>query len=313
VTGGATTTFEGARLRRSGRETGGSPTQSRRDVLLLLGPCVLYLIAFSIFPLCYSLAISFMEYDSQADDFSWIGIGNYRELLGDDIFWQAVENTVVFTFGGVALQVVLGTALALFFHQRLRGDWIVRGILILPMLITPIVVGLMWRALLNPEWGMADWLGEKVGAGNVGWLSDPKMALFTLLLVDTWQWMPFVFIVVYARLQVLPQDVFEAADVDGTTFFQRLRYLTLPLLAPAIVFAAVFRAIDAFRTFDLVYGLTNGGPGQSTRTLSFEAFQNGFSFFRYGYASAVAYVMVIAAAIGMTLLFRFVRVRKEAY
>lgn len=312
MTGEATATIGRARLGRSSR-AGGSPTQTRRDVLLLLAPCILYLLAFSIFPLCYSLAISFMDYDSRADEFSWIGIGNYQELFTNDIFWNAVKNTVVFTVGGVALQVVLGVALALFFNQRLRGSGFVRGIIILPMLITPIVVGLMWRALLNPEWGLADWAGGKVGLENVGWLSDPSLALLTLLLVDTWQWTPFVFIVVYARLQALPQDVFEAGDVDGTTFFQQLRHLTLPLLAPAIVFAAIFRGIDAFRTFDLVYGLTNGGPGQSTTTLSFESFQNGFGFFRYGYASAIAYVMVIVAAVGMTVLFRFARIRREAW
>ena len=131
--------------------------------------------------------------------------------------------------------------------------------------------------------------------------------------MDTWQWTPFVFVVVFARLQALPVDVFEASAVDGATWFQRTRHLTLPLLMPAIIFAAVFRGIDAFRTFDLVYGLTNGGPGQSTSTLSFEAFQNGFQFFRYGYASAISYVMVIVAAVGITLLFKVVRVRRLDY
>jgi multiple sugar transport system permease protein len=120
-----------------------------------------------------------------------------------------------------------------------------------------------------------------------------------------------VFVIVFARLQALPDEVFEASAVDGASWLQRTRYVTLPLLAPAIVFAAVFRGIDAFRTFDLVWGLTLGGPGRSTTTLSFESFRSGFEFFRYGYSSAVAYVMVIAAAIGVTILFRFVRVRRE--
>ena len=192
-----------------------------------------------------------------------------------------------------------------------RGATIVRGILILPMLLTPVVVGLMWRALLNPEWGRFNWLLAKVGVHNVQWLSDPGTALRTLIMVDTWQWTPFVFVVVYARLQALPLDVFEAGEVDGATWFKRLRYLTLPLLMPAIAFAAIFRGIDAFRTFDLVYGLTNGGPVRSTSTLSFQAFQNGFQYFHYGYASAIAYVMVIIAIVGVTVLLRFVRVRRE--
>ena len=277
---------------------------------LLLGPCAVYLAAFSIFPLLYSLWVSFNRYDSQSGDFSWIGLGNYRELLGSDTFWTATWNTAIFTFGAVLLEVVLGIALALFFNQRLYGASIVRGILILPMLLTPVVVGLMWRALLNPDWGLANWLAGKAGLADVGWLSDPDVAIKTLIAVDVWQWTPFVFIVVFARLQALPLDVYEAGAVDGAGFVAKTWHITLPLLAPAIAFAAVFRAIDAFRTFDLVYGLTNGGPGNATRTLSFEAFQSGFAFFRYGYASAVSYVMVMIAAVGTTVLFRFVRVRK---
>jgi multiple sugar transport system permease protein len=290
-----------------------APSQGRRDVLLLLGPCVLYLLAFSVFPLGYSLYVALCDYDQVSGDLSFTGLDNFRELFTSDDFWQATRNTAVFTFGGVALQVVLGTALALFFDQRLRGSSVVRGILILPMLLTPVVVGLMWRALLNPDWGMATWLVGKVGIDNPQWLSDPGTALRVLLLVDTWQWMPFVFIIVFARLQALPREVFEASSVDGASWWQRTRHLTLPMLLPAIIFAAIFRGIDAFRTFDLVYGLTGGGPGQATTTLSFEAFQNGFSFFRYGYASAVSYFMVVVAAIMLTLLLRFVRVRREDY
>ncbi len=285
--------------------------QRRGEVLLLLGPCVLYLVAFSVYPLVTSLFRSFEDYNSQQNTWRWIGLGNYRQLFSDTEFWHTVEHTAFLTFGGVALQVVLGTALALFFNQRLRGATLVRGLVILPMLLTPVVVGLMWRALLNPDWGMLNWLATQVGFHNVQWLTDPSMALRTLILVDTWQWTPFVFVVVFARLQALPVDVFEAGEVDGATWFKRLRYLTLPLLMPAIAFAAIFRGIDAFRTFDLVYGLTNGGPVRSTSTLSFQAFQNGFQYFHYGYASAIAYVMVIVAIVGVTVMLRFVRVRRE--
>jgi multiple sugar transport system permease protein len=307
-------TAQGAQLERTGRGFfRATPTQRRGEVVLLLGPCVLYLLAFSVYPLVVSLVRSFQDYDSRADSWTWIGVGNYRELFTSSEFWHTIERTAIFTFGGVAVQVVLGTALALFFNQQLRGSTIVRSILILPMLLTPIVVGLMWRMLLNPDWGMLNWIVERLGFHNVGWLSDSGTALFTLILVDCWQWTPFVFIIVFARLQALPQDVFEAASVDGASWFERTRYITLPLLMPAIVFAAVFRGIDAFRTFDLVYGLTNGGPVQATSTLSFEAFQNGFQYYRYGYASAIAYVMVVVAAVGITLLFRFVRVRRAEY
>jgi multiple sugar transport system permease protein len=287
-----------------------SPTQRRGETLLLLGPCALYLIVFSVYPLVASLVRSFMDYDQRSNTWNWVGFQNYSELFSSREFANTVQNTFTLMFAGVAIQVVLGVALALFFNQQLRGATLVRGIIVLPMLLTPIVVGLMWRALLNPEWGLLNWIAVELGFGHVGWLSDPSLAIWTLVLVDSWQWTPFVFVIVYARLQALPQEVFEAGSVDGANWFQRTLHLTLPLLMPAIVFAAVFRAIDAFRTFDLVYGLTNGGPVQSTSTLSFEAFQNGFEFQRYGYASAISYVMVIAAAVGITILFRVVKVRR---
>jgi len=286
------------------------PTQGRGEVLLLLGPCAVYLAVFSIFPLITSLVRSFQDYNTRTDTWRWVGLQNYSELIHSSDFWTVVENTVVLTLAAVSIQVVLGTALALFFNQQLRGGSVVRAILILPMLLTPIVVGLMWRALLDPNFGILNWLFVQIGVGQVGWLSDPSVALWTLIVVDSWQWTPFVFVIVYARLQALPDEVFEAGSVDGANWFQRTLYITLPLLAPAIIFAAVFRAIDAFRTFDLVYGLTNGGPVESTTTLSFQAFQNGFEFQHYGYASAISYVMVLVAAIGITLLFKVVKVRR---
>ncbi len=209
------------------------------------------------------------------------------------------------------IQVVLGTALALFFNLHLRGSWFVRGVLILPMLLTPIVVGLMWRALLNPDWGMVNYVLGLLGLPKPLWTADPKLALITLVLVDSWQWTPFVMVIVFARLQSLPQDVFEASAVDGAGRRSTLRLITLPLLAPAIVFAAVFRAIDAFRSFDVVFGLTYGGPGRLTTTLSFYTWENGFTFTRYGYASSLAYVMVVVASIALAVLVRRVNLRRS--
>ncbi len=289
----------------------GHPLHTRRDVLLLAGPTALYLLVFSVFPLLYSLAISFFDWNPTTSSFDWVGLGNFTGLLTDPVFWQAAVNTAIFTGVSIAIQVLLGTALALFFNLRLRGAWFVRGVLILPMLLTPVVVGLMWRALLNPDWGMVNWLLGLVGLPQPLWTADPAVALATLVIVDSWQWTPFVMVIVFARLQALPQDVFEASAVDGANRRQTLLRITLPLLAPAIAFAAIFRAIDAFRAFDVVFGLTYGGPGRLTTTLSFYTWENGFSFQQYGYASALAYVMVIVATIAMSLLVRVVSIRRE--
>lgn len=270
----------------------------------------MYLIAFSLFPLIYSLYISFTDLGAADSSGSFIGLANYAELLSDEFFWNASVNTVVMVGAAVTIQVALGTALALFFNLHLRGSWLVRGALILPMLLTPIVVGVMWRALLNPDWGIVNWAMESVGIDPPNWLGSTEWAIRTLILVDVWQWTPFVFLIVFARLQSLPRDVFEAAEVDGAGRLGMLSKITLPLLLPAISFVAIFRAIDAFRSFDLVYGLSYGGPARSTTTLSFLAFQNGFQFQNYGYAAATSYVMVIALIVATTVLLRRVRVRR---
>ena len=278
---------------------------------LLLGPCLFYLFVFSIYPLIYSLRLSFTDLTAATGTGTFVGLANYRALLSDPLFWNAAWNSAIMVTAAVAIQIVLGTALALFFDLDLKGAWIVRGILLLPMLITPIVVGVMWRALLNPDWGLVDWAIGAVGITPPDWLGSVGMAMVTLILVDCWQWTPFVFIIVFARLQVLPRDVFEAANVDGAGPLVTLRRITLPMLMPAIVFAAVFRAVDAFRSFDLIYGLSYGGPARGTTTLAFFSFQNGFQFQNYGYAAAVAYSMLIIIAVLTTVLFRFFRIRTE--
>ncbi len=284
---------------------------ARHETKTLIGPAILYLTIFSIFPLVYSLGISFFEFNQVKNKWIFQGLGNYKLIFTDPIFWKALANTAVMTGVGLFFQVVIGIGLAIFFGQRLRGGKFVRALLIIPMILNPVVVGLMWRALLNPQWGLINW-----GLGLVGihrppiWVSDPNWAIWTLIFVDIWQWTPFIFVVVFARYQALPQDVFESARVDGANSRQIFRSITLPLLSSAIIFAAIFRGIDSFRTFDLVYGLTFGGPGRATTNLSFYSFENGFVYYRYGFSAAIAYVMVLIATIGFTLLLRWMPVRR---
>jgi multiple sugar transport system permease protein len=290
---------------------GGHAWWRGREALWLLVPAFAYLAVFSFFPFVYSLWASLNDWDKRSLTFTFIGLGNYQELLGDELFWASLGITALMVTGAVALQLTLGTALAIFFDRPIRGAWLVRGLIIFPMLLTPVVVGLMWRALLNPGWGLVNWALASLGLPQPNWLGDVNLSVWTLILIDSWQWTPFVFVIVYARLQALPHDIFESAAVDGASRRDRLRWITLPLLMPAIVLAGVFRAIDAFRSFDLVFGLTYGGPGRSTATLSFLVFQNGFQYQRYGYASAMGYVMVIILVIATTILFRLVRLRRE--
>ena len=293
---------------------GQAETRIRADrqnlvVFMFVGPALFYLLVFAIYPLIYSLRLSFTDLTAADGTGTWIGLRNYHDLLFDSQFWNAAMNSAIMLIATVSLQLVLGTILALFFNLQLKGSWIVRGILVLPMLITPIVVGVMWRALLNPDWGLVNWAIAGVGLTPPNWLGSTEWAMRTLILVDTWQWTPFVFIIVFARLQSLPQEVFEAAQVDGSGYIATLWHVTLPLLAPALLFAAIFRAVDGFRSFDLIYGLSYGGPARTTTTLAFFSFQNGFQFQNYGYAAAVAYMMLLVLMIGTTVLLRYAPLR----
>lgn len=285
---------------------------SRHESKLLLGPAITYLGIFAIFPLVYSLGISFFEFDRIKSKWIFVGLKNYSGIFTDSVFWKAISNTLLMSGTALIIEIVFGCALAIFFGQKMFGAKLVRALLIIPMILNPVVVGLMFRALLNPEWGLLNYFLAKIGWENTPiWLADPEWTLWVLVIVDAWQWTPFIFVVVFARYQALPHDVFESARVDGASPFQIIRNITLPMLYSAIIFAAVFRGVDSFRSFDLVYGLTFGGPGRTTTTLSFYAFENGYVYFRYGYGSAVAYVMVIMASIGFFFLLKKLSLRKQ--
>lgn len=272
-------------------------------------PAVLYLFALTIFPLLYSLYLSFQNFTPRTNSFNFVGLANYGELLGDPIFWASFWNTVIFTITVTCVELLLGMAMALFFDRDFIGKDVIRTALIVPMLSTPMVVGLMWRFLLNADWGIINWLLHFVGVRPINWVGQSPWSLISLMLVDVWQWTPFAFLMLYAGLQALPHDLFEAATVDGASPWQKFRYITLPLLQPLIIILLIFRSVDAFRSFDTVFALTFGGPGTSSYTLSFYAYLAGFSFLRVGYASAIAYVMVILVILATTTLFWVLRHR----
>ena len=272
-----------------------------------LVPAVLYLVALTIYPLIYSLYLSFQNYTPRTQSFNFVGLGNYLELLGDSVFWASFWNTVIFTIAVTCIELLLGMAVALFFERDFIGKDVIRTALIVPMLSTPMVVGLMWRFLLNADWGIINWLLHFVGVPPINWVGQSPWSLISLILVDVWQWTPFAFLMLYAGLQALPHDLFEAATVDGASAWQKFRYITLPLLQPLIIILLIFRSVDAFRSFDTVFALTYGGPGTSSYTLSFYAYLAGFSFLRVGYASAIAYVMVILVILATTAMFRVLR------
>ncbi len=264
-------------------------------------PAVAYLLLFSLYPLVWSLLISFQEYDFKTRSFSWVGLANYAQIASDPEFRAALRNTAIFTISTVLLELVLGMALALFMNRQIIGKSLIRSLLILPMVTTPMVVGLMWRFLFNTDIGPINYLLKVLfHLKPVNWLGSSPYSLISLIIVDVWQWTPFAFLILYAGLQTIPEELLEAARIDGAGALALFRYLIVPLLTPMITVVVLFRAIDSWRAFDTVFTLTFGGPGRDSATLSFLAYLQGFAYSHLGLASALAYVMVAVVIVFVT-------------
>lgn len=268
-------------------------------------PVTLYLLAFSIYPLISSFVLSLHEYHIDSRAFTWVGASNYAAIFRNPEFYVAFRNTTLFTGATVTVELALGMALAVFMTRRLIAQSLLRTVLIIPMMTTPMVVGLMWRFLFNTDFGIVDYLLRVlVGLRPVNWLGSAPYSLISLIIVDVWQWTPFAFLILYAGLQTIPDELLEAARVDGARGLQVFRHITVPLLLPMITIVILFRGMDSFRAFDTVYTLTFGGPGRESATLSFLAYLEGFAYSHLGLAAAMSYVMVGVILLGVTL-YRF--------
>jgi multiple sugar transport system permease protein len=278
-------------------------SRRRLEGWLLVLPALLLILALSIFPLISSLALSFQRWDLQVQEHPFVGLQNYRDALADLRVWGALQNTVLIVVAAVTLEFVLGLALALFFVDDFKGKRLAMPLLMLPVMVVPVVVGLTWRMLWDNQYGainqVLSWIaGREV---NILWLAHRDTALFAMIVTDVWQWTPFMFLVLLAGLSSVNPELHEAASLDGAGWWEQLRDVSLPGIARIIAVAILFRALDAFKIFDLIFMFTQGGPGTSTESVSWYIYQLGFKFFRLGYASAVSYLVVIFLTIVATL------------
>lgn len=276
----------------SGRSSAGVWLE-RRIHLWLLAPAAFLFFMLTVFPLIYNGYISFHHFALIRRVFSFVGTQNYVRLSQDELFLSSILNTLWFVGLATATEVVLGTVLALLFNARLRGRRVMLPLVVLPMMLPTMVVCAVWAILYDFEFGFLNNLLRSLGLGPVLWLSNPRIAMASIVLVDIWQWTPFVLLLILAGLQSIPDFLYEAAQIDGATGFQRFRYITLPLLSFQIRLAILLRIIDTFRIFDKVYAMTGGGPGYSTETISLYIFREGFRYFNLGYAAAASVVMVL--------------------
>ncbi|MCX7342104.1 MAG: sugar ABC transporter permease [Hyphomicrobiales bacterium] len=271
----------------------------------MAAPAMVFTIGMIGFPIGYAIWLSLSNVPPGGTPV-FIGLDNYARLVKDPEFWNAFKLTVSLYVMSLSMQLVLGTWLGLLLGRSRAAQGLTRVILVSPFMLPPVVVGMMAIVILDPSFGIANWLLAQIGLPPGLWLSDPRTVLFTFAVLDTWQWTPFVALIVMGGYLSLPGEVFEAVELDGATSFQRFWHVTLPLLGPTLVTAAVLRSVDILRFFDVIYLTTQGGPGNSSTTLNILAYRRGFEFFDFGYASAIM-ITLSAVVLGSVLIFSKLR------
>jgi multiple sugar transport system permease protein len=269
---------------------------------LFLIPALVALAAIMAYPLAYSFWLSLHRYDL-LNPTKFVGLGNYVRIWQDDQVRNSLKVTFFFGIPVLTLNLVLGFGLALLIHHKARAKALWRIIFSLPILLTPVVIGLNWRVLLNYDFGVINYYLTRLGFAKQLWVSDAQLAMPTLIAVDAWQTTAFVILVLVAGLAALPEDLFEAAKVDGASTWQQIWSLTIPLLKPLFLVIILFRSFELLRVFDIVWTLTRGGPGRVTETISFHIYSRTFQSFQLGYGAAMSYVLFfISAAISIILI-----------
>jgi len=287
--------------------------QQRRDRLIFLVPSMTVLAVILFYPLAYSLGLSFYNYYLPVPRTTFVGLDNFRFILGDDAFWDALGVTARFTGASVAIEVVLGIAVALLLDSRIPCRRFVNTVVLLPMAITPAVAGLLMRWMFESNWGLVNYFLGLVGVQGPGWTGDPVWALWSIVLADVWQNTPFVILVVYAGLQSVPVEPLEAAMVDGASRAQTLAHVVFPFLRPLVLFVLIIRSMDAFRIFDQVFVMTGGGPGTTTQTITFYNYVMAFRQLRMGRASALGVItlLILSLVIGAWIYLLYRREKGE--
>ena len=281
----------------------------RNTKFIFLVPTILYLMLLGIFPLIFSLFLVFSKW--RAGDLSWVGLENIDRLFQQDRYWNSLKLTLLYVLIVSALELFLGTVVALALQSAIRTKSALRLAFTVPMLLPPISVSYAWKMLFDYNRGPLNYFLEELGLDRVEWVGNGTTAFISIMIVDVWQWTPFVALGVLAALEALPSDIFEAATIDGAGIGALLRDLTLPLLAPYAVALIALRSIDAFKVIDSIIVLTGGGPGTATEVLTYYGYVDGYRPFNLGRMAAVAWTLVIVMTIVFMVFLRFFRRDEE--
>lgn len=282
---------------------------NRLTPYMFLAPAAAVMIIALLYPIGYMIYASFLDWNpsQRIGEAEFIGLRNYVNLWNSDSFWESFWVTIRFAALVVSLEMFLGVGLALLLDRQLRGMAVLRTIFILPMMIAPIVVGLMWRYMYHPQVGVFNrWLND-LGFDTIPFLGDSSWAFASIVIADIWQWTPFIFILALAALQSLPSSALEAARVDGATGWQQILHIKLPLMMPVLIVTCLLRLIDAFKVLEVILVMTNGGPGLSTEILALRISRTASEFRQLGEAAAMSNYLLILLMIITAVMFVYTR------
>ncbi len=305
--------------------SGAKPRRELSDraiVNLFIWPTLILLIAWNVFPLFYSLYLAFTDYSAIANrPPTWVGFGNFVDILTDRQAWKYFATTGRYALVTVGMQLILGFGLALLVREKFRGSGVITTLILVPMMISPVVVGLFWKLMYNPTFGYFNYLlgfsdprfGPDMLAGRFAGRPVPNLALWAVALVDIWMWSPFVMLLALSGLKAIPDYLYEAAAIDRASSWFQFWRITLPQVAPLLLIAVLFRTIEAFKAFDLVMGMTGGGPGDQTELIAVNLYRQAFQGqWRTGRASALAYIILVIIIAVSNLYIRYLnRMRGE--
>ncbi|WP_371155313.1 carbohydrate ABC transporter permease [Jannaschia sp. 2305UL9-9] len=285
---------------------------NRLTPYLFLAPAALVMAVALLYPIGYMIYASFLDWNpsQRIGEADWVGLRNYAGLLSDAAFIESFWVTLKFATVVVSIEMVLGVGLALLLDRELRGMTLLRTVFILPMMVAPIVVGLIWRYMYHPTVGTFNRFLDSIGLPSVPWLSDGNWAFASIVIADIWQWTPFIFILSLAALQSLPRSAMEAARIDGATGWQLIWHIKLPLMLPVLIVTALLRVIDAFKVLEVILVMTNGGPGLSTEILALRISRTASEFRELGYAAAMSNLLLILLLILTVLMFAYTKLQE---
>ena len=283
----------------------------RRQAFAYPAPAVVTLFLIVIIPIVFNLYLAFTKWTIGLGQPRFIGLGNFIELLSDERVLNGVKVMVYFSGLSLSLEMAFGLLIAVYFNRQFKGSEVVQAIYILPFAATPVAVALIWRIMLNPEIGVLNYLLQSVGLPGSLWVSSPKTVIPALVMVDVWKWTPMITLIVLAGLKSLPHEPYEAAQIDGASALQIFWYITLPLIRPVLIAAMMLRSLDNLKEFDMLYTITQGGPGIASETLYLYSYNVGFSFFKAGYGSALMVVVFLIVLVFNVVMNRL-RLRAES-